>query len=44
MTQRGTLALCCVHIPPINYSSGYLNNTVYFAIMLQDSWYIAEGN
>ena len=29
---------------PINDSSGYLNNTVYFAVMLQDSRHTTEDN
>ena len=29
---------------PINHSFGYLNNTVYLAVMLRVSWNTAEGN
>ena len=32
----------CSHCP-INGLSGYLTTTVYLAVMLQVSWYIAEG-
>ena len=37
MSPRGTLALCCIHIPQFHI-------TVYLASMLQGSWHIAEGN
>ena len=40
MTPWGTLGLYC----PINNSSGYLHITVYFAVMLQASWYTVESN
>ena len=29
---------------PLNESSGYLNNTVYLAVMLQASRYTGKGN
>ena len=35
--------MLCSHCP-INDSSGYLNNTVYPAVMLQASWHISEGS
>ena len=40
MTPWGTLGLYC----PINNSSGYLQITVYFAVMLQASWHTVESN
>ena len=47
MTPRRALGLCCVQLcshSPINYLSGYLNNTVYLVVKLKGSWHIEEGN
>ena len=41
---RETLKLCCVHTPPINDSSSYLNNTVYLEVILQASWHAAKNS
>ena len=41
--KKYTWVMLCSHCP-INDSSGYLNNTVYLAVMLQASWHIAEGS
>ena len=52
MAPRGTLGLCCFHIvqlmnyclPCIYVTTLCLHITVYLAVMLQPSWYIAEDN
>ena len=40
--KRNPWVMLCSH-SPINNSSSYLNKTVYLAVMLQASWYAAEG-
>ena len=42
-TKRNPWVMSCTDFP-INDSSGYLHNVVYLAVMLQASWYTAEGN
>ena len=42
-TKRKPEVILCSHCP-ISASSGYLHNTVYLTVMLQASWYTAEGN
>ena len=42
MTPRGTLGLCCVHIAQLMTHSAIY--TIPFTVMLQASWYTAEGN
>ena len=42
-TKRNPGAMLCSDCP-INNSSGYLNTTVYLAVMLKASWHTAEGN
>ena len=43
LIKRNPWIVLCSH-SLIKDSSGYLNNTVYFAVMLQASWHIAEDN
>ena len=42
MTPRETLGLCCVHIAQLMTHSAIY--TIPFTVMLQASWYTAEGN
>ena len=42
-TKRNPWIMLYSHLP-INDSSGYLNITVYLAVMLQAFWHTEEGN